>query len=128
MEGKLRGKDEQETDVAPKRTGFLVYVCNGVPTHDYKEDDKLVGQKQVKDFCVAQLDAPYDKLQGFLDYACSHFDCSAIQPNGPCFRPDTIISHTSYALDVVYKATGNCNTEIGTKTTFDRSYDDCHYP
>ncbi|GFP80365.1 glucan endo-1 3-beta-glucosidase, partial [Phtheirospermum japonicum] len=79
-------------------------------------------------YCVAKLGQPAEKYQGYLDYACGKFDCWAIQASGPCFRPDTLVSHASYILDLVYHVTGNCYPDIGVLTTFNRSYGDCQYP
>ncbi|GFP80367.1 glucan endo-1 3-beta-glucosidase [Phtheirospermum japonicum] len=72
-----------------------------------------------KEVCVAQLKAPDDKLQGFLDYACSKYDCKPIQPGGECFLPNDVFSHASYALNLEYRATGKCNVEIGNIITID---------
>ncbi|KAL7119941.1 hypothetical protein ACP275_02G092600 [Erythranthe tilingii] len=102
----------------------VLYICDGVPTtHTLNQKVELIDQKQVKYFCVANFTNPSatrEKMQGFIDYACGKYDCSAIKPNGPCFEPDAIVSHASYALDLVYRATGVCNLDIGAKTIYDR--------
>ncbi|KAL3620694.1 hypothetical protein CASFOL_035606 [Castilleja foliolosa] len=86
-------------------------------------------QKQAADWCVAQPNAPEDKLQAFIDYACGATDCTPIISGGSCFEPNTKQGHASWALDAVYKkAGGSCNTDIGTTTTTDPSYGDCKYP
>ncbi|KZV29124.1 glucan endo-1,3-beta-glucosidase 4-like [Dorcoceras hygrometricum] len=72
-----------------------------------------------KDWCVAQTDAPTDKLQSFLDYSCGVNDCSAIQSGAPCFRHDNVISHASYALNQEYRRTNVCHLEIATISTID---------
>ncbi|MED6207606.1 hypothetical protein PIB30_037303 [Stylosanthes scabra] len=55
-------------------------------------------------WCVASSKAPEDALQRGLDYACSNgADCAPIQPGGPCFLPDTILNHASYAYDSYWK-------------------------
>ncbi|KAI3472321.1 hypothetical protein Pfo_030819, partial [Paulownia fortunei] len=73
-------------------------------------------------WCVVQVNAPIDKLQGFIDYACGVVDCTAIQVGGTCFNPNTIVSHASYALNLVYKNRGACNFDIGTITITDPSF------
>uniref|UniRef100_A0A0E0NBQ7 X8 domain-containing protein n=1 Tax=Oryza rufipogon TaxID=4529 RepID=A0A0E0NBQ7_ORYRU len=51
-------------------------------------------------WCVASPTA----LQVPLHYACGHgTDCSAIQPGGSCFNPDTVHDHASYAFNSYYQ-------------------------
>ncbi|EPS70802.1 hypothetical protein M569_03956, partial [Genlisea aurea] len=64
-------------------------------------------------WCVTNVVSSPAALQGFIDYACGKYDCSAIQQGGPCFEPNTVIDHASYALDLVYKNSGYCDTDIG---------------
>ncbi|KAK6159752.1 hypothetical protein DH2020_003133 [Rehmannia glutinosa] len=89
-----------------------------------KTHSKPVGQKQANDWCIAQANAPSDKLQAFINYACGVVDCTAIQPGGTCFDPNTIVSHASYALNLVYKNGGTCNLDVITSTTFMPTLDD----
>ncbi|XP_074355973.1 major pollen allergen Ole e 10-like [Apium graveolens] len=79
-------------------------------------------------WCIAQGQAPDDKLQGFLDSTCGQNDCSAIQPGGSCYDPNTLQNHASFALDLVFRKTGDCNADIGTPSVSDPSFGNCHYP
>lgn len=85
-------------------------------------------------WCVALPGASQADLQTALDWACGagSVDCKPIRPNGPCFQPDTLLSHASYAFNSYYQQNGNNDVACffgGTATLTKRnpSYGKCLY-
>ncbi|KAL2933909.1 PLASMODESMATA CALLOSE-BINDING PROTEIN 3 [Bienertia sinuspersici] len=65
-------------------------------------------------WCVAKPSVPDPIIQEAMNYACgSGADCGPIQPNGPCFHPNTILAHASYAFNSYWQRTkvagGTCS-------------------
>lgn len=60
-------------------------------------------------WCVARPGVPQAELKIALDWACGmgKADCRPIQAGGPCFQPDTMLSHASYAFNSYYQQNGN---------------------
>ncbi|KAG0467118.1 hypothetical protein HPP92_018698 [Vanilla planifolia] len=60
-------------------------------------------------WCVALTTVPAPELQRALDWACGlgSTDCTAVKPGGPCFEPNTLLSHASYAFNSYYQQNGN---------------------
>ena len=56
-------------------------------------------------WCVANPSTNNTLLQSNIDYACSHIDCSSLQEGGPCFEPDTLISHASVSMNLYFQST-----------------------
>ncbi|OWM71290.1 hypothetical protein CDL15_Pgr011417 [Punica granatum] len=85
-------------------------------------------------WCVALPGVSQVDLQSALDWACGlgMADCKAIQEGGPCFEPDTLLSHASYAFNSYYQQNGNsdvaCNFGgTATLTKANPSYAKCSY-
>eukprot|EP01124_Arcella_intermedia_P017924 TRINITY_DN24910_c0_g1_i1.p1 TRINITY_DN24910_c0_g1~~TRINITY_DN24910_c0_g1_i1.p1 ORF type:complete len:178 (-),score=23.83 TRINITY_DN24910_c0_g1_i1:31-564(-) len=54
--------------------------------------------------CVFKVGTQQQQKLGALDYVCANFNCSAINPGGPCQYPDTIEAHSSWAIDAWFQA------------------------
>jgi hypothetical protein len=85
-------------------------------------------------WCVCKSDQSNPSLQKTIDYACgAGADCTQIITNGPCYNPNTVVSHCSYAANSYFQKNGQtqtaCNfTGTATISTTDPSYTGCTYP
>ncbi|XP_015884596.3 glucan endo-1,3-beta-glucosidase 7 [Ziziphus jujuba] len=85
-------------------------------------------------WCVPKAGVSDAQLQANLDYVCGHgVDCSAIQPGGACFEPNTVASHAAYAMNLLYQTAGrnpwNCDfVQTATISSNNPSYNGCIYP
>lgn len=59
-------------------------------------------------WCIASNKSSERDLQNALDWACGsgNVDCTAIQPSQPCYEPDNLASHASYAFNSYYQQNG----------------------
>ncbi|CAN1331018.1 Glucan endo-1,3-beta-glucosidase 13, partial [Linum perenne] len=85
-------------------------------------------------WCIASSNATQRDLQNALDWACGtgNVDCSPILPSQPCFEPDALVSHASYAFNVYYQQNGATDIACsfggtGVRVDKDPSYDKCLY-
>ncbi|KAK1424287.1 hypothetical protein QVD17_19612 [Tagetes erecta] len=59
---------------------------------------------QLEDWCVADEQTTDDELQRALIWACENgADCSQIEANQPCFQPNTIKDHASFAFNSYFQ-------------------------
>ncbi|KAL6198459.1 hypothetical protein ACLB2K_028248 [Fragaria x ananassa] len=85
-------------------------------------------------WCVALAGVSQVDLQNALDWACGlgMAGCKAIQEGGPCYDPDTLLSHASFAFNSYYQQNGNsdiaCNFGgTAAVTKHNPSYGKCVY-
>ncbi|XP_057501388.1 glucan endo-1,3-beta-glucosidase 13-like isoform X1 [Actinidia eriantha] len=85
-------------------------------------------------WCIASSTASDGELKNGLNWACGagNVDCSAIQPSQPCFEPDNLVSHASYAFNSYYQQNGATDVACrfggaGVRTNKNPSYDKCLY-
>ncbi|XP_023742083.1 glucan endo-1,3-beta-glucosidase 4 [Lactuca sativa] len=83
-------------------------------------------------FCVARKGADVSSLEDGLNWACGpgQANCSAIQSGQPCYMPDTIENHASFAYNDYYQRMrsvgGTCDFSGTAVTTMvDPSYGSC---
>ncbi|ESQ27171.1 hypothetical protein EUTSA_v10019651mg [Eutrema salsugineum] len=84
-------------------------------------------------WCVAKPTVPDPIIQEAMNFACgSGADCHSIQPSGPCFKPNTLWAHASFAFNSYWQRTksagGSCTFGgTGILVTVDPSYNGCHF-
>ncbi|KAK4742988.1 hypothetical protein SAY87_000989 [Trapa incisa] len=79
-------------------------------------------------FCVAKEGSDKKMLQAGLDWACGpgKVDCSPMLQGQPCYDPDNVAAHATYAFNSYYqrmaKSPGSCDFKgVATVTTTDPS-------
>lgn len=92
----------------------------------------LANDTSDRTFCVAREDADQKMVQAALDWACGpgKVNCSMMLQGEPCYEPDTVVAHATYAFDVYYHqmamAEGTCDFNgVATISTTDPSHGDC---
>ncbi|KAJ4708557.1 putative Glucan endo-1,3-beta-glucosidase [Melia azedarach] len=118
----------------PDQTSVYNLDFSGKGVVDTTADSNVTSLNGTTTWCIASTKASEADLQNALDWACGpgNVDCSAIQPSQPCFEPDTLLSHASYAFNIYYQQ--NAATDIacsfggnGVKVDKNPSYDNCLY-
>ncbi|GAB4827290.1 hypothetical protein Ancab_034179 [Ancistrocladus abbreviatus] len=86
-------------------------------------------------YCAAKEGADKKLVQAALDWACGagKVDCSPLLQGQPCYDPDNVIAHATYAFDTYYhqmeKAPGTCDFNgVAEITTTNPSHGTCVFP
>lgn len=128
----LFNEDDWRGPVSEKKWGL--FDTNGVAVYSVSS---LGGYSDIPGnstgvFCIAKESVDPEKLRNGLNWACGegHADCTAIQEGRPCYYPDTLKSHASYAYNDYYQRMhivgGTCDFGgTATITTTDPSYSSC---
>ncbi|XP_043691507.1 glucan endo-1,3-beta-glucosidase 4-like isoform X2 [Telopea speciosissima] len=114
---------------------FGIFFTNGTTVYPLilGSSSQLTGNSSgVGVFCVAKQGADSDALQAGLNWACGQgqANCTAIQEGKPCYNPDTLQNHASYAYnDYFHKMQsvgGTCDfSGTATVSNVDPSYGSC---
>ncbi|XP_055816017.1 glucan endo-1,3-beta-glucosidase 4-like [Solanum dulcamara] len=88
---------------------------------------------QFHDWCIADKQTPDDELVQALKWACKNGgNCSKIQENQPCYLPNTVKEHASYAFNSYYqnmkqKGASCYFNSAALLTAHDPSHDACKF-
>lgn len=76
----------------------LVFLILGLKFGKFTEGE-------FEQWCVADVQASDAELQAALNYTCGEggADCSKIQENQPCYLPNTLKDHASFAFNSYYQ-------------------------
>ncbi|KAJ7964474.1 putative Glucan endo-1,3-beta-glucosidase [Quillaja saponaria] len=132
----LYNEDMKPGPVSEKNWGL--FDADGAPIyilHLTGSGAVLANDTTNQTYCTAKEGADPKMLQAALDWACGpgKVDCSPLLQGKPCYEPDNIIAHSTYAFDTYYhqmgKSSDSCNFNgVATITTTDPSHGSCVFP
>ncbi|KAL4196786.1 hypothetical protein AMTRI_Chr04g184910 [Amborella trichopoda] len=132
----LYNEDARPGPMSEKNWGL--FNADGSPVYTLHLTDSgvvLANDTTNQTYCVAISGADKKLLQAALDWACGpgKVDCTPLLQGQPCYDPDNVESHASYAFDTYYHkmgmAVGTCDFKgVATVTTTDPSHDSCSFP
>ncbi|XP_023642813.1 glucan endo-1,3-beta-glucosidase 13 [Capsella rubella] len=93
-----------------------------------------IAKAEFGQWCVVDSQIPDYVIQAALDWACRQggVDCTQIQPNQPCFEPNTLKDHASFVFNSYYQIYKHRGAECyfnsaGILTQNDPSHGSCHF-
>lgn len=92
----------------PDQTSVYSLDFTGQSPVDMTADANVTKSNGTK-WCIASSKATQIDLQNAINWACGtsgNVDCTPIQPSQPCFQPDNLVSHASYAFNSYYQQNG----------------------
>ncbi|KAL8472295.1 hypothetical protein ACS0TY_029494 [Phlomoides rotata] len=129
----LYNEDTKSGPLSGKDWGL--FDMNGDPVYDLQLSAAVVANgTSNQTYCTAKTGAEASTLQAALDWACGagKVDCSPLMQGKPCYEPDTLFDHASYAFDIYYnlmgKAPGSCDFNgVATITSISPSHGSCTF-
>eukprot|EP00249_Psilotum_nudum_P004237 c17777_g1_i1 orf=383-1750(-) len=114
---------------------YGLFKPNMTPAYDVGEfEDKAPTASMINKWCVAKNDSNTEELQLTITYACGQggADCKPIELNQPCYLPNTVESHASFAMNSYFQKQGghpwDCTfNNTGVIVGEDPSYGSCVY-
>ncbi|KAB2617500.1 glucan endo-1,3-beta-glucosidase 2-like [Pyrus ussuriensis x Pyrus communis] len=132
----LYNEDTKPGPVSEKNWGL--FDANGTPIYILRLTGSgavLANDTTNQTFCTIKDGADPKMLQAALDWACGpgKVDCSALLQGQPCYEPDDVAAHATYAFDTYYHQMGmtsaSCDFNgVATITTTDPSHGSCIFP
>ncbi|WCJ28873.1 Glucan endo-1 3-beta-glucosidase 3 [Euphorbia peplus] len=129
----LFNEDKRPGPVSEKNWGLFFTNGTAVYSLSLGSSGRITGNSSSV-FCIAIQNADSDKLQKGINWACGQggANCSAIQEGKPCYLPNNIQNHASYAYNDYYQrmrsAGGTCDFDgTATTSTIDPSYGSCSF-
>lgn len=125
----LYNEDMKAGPISEKNWGL--FDANGVPIYILRLTGSgmvLANDTTNQTYCAAKEGSDTKMLQAALDWACGpgKVDCSPLLQGKPCYEPDSVVAHATYAFDTYYhqmgKASEACDFKgVATITTTDPS-------
>ncbi|XAR58148.1 Glucan endo-1,3-beta-D-glucosidase [Bertholletia excelsa] len=129
----LYNEDMKPGPLSEKNWGL--FDANGKPIyilHLTESGQVFANDTTNQTYCAAKEGADPKMLQAALDWACGpgKVDCSPLLEGQPCYEPDTVAAHATYAFDTYYhkmgKASGSCDFNgVAAITTTNPSHGSC---
>ncbi|XP_024988407.1 glucan endo-1,3-beta-glucosidase 2-like isoform X1 [Cynara cardunculus var. scolymus] len=131
----LYNEDTKNGPVSEKNWGL--FDANGKPIYTLQltgSGPAFANDTANQNHCTAKEGADSKMLQAALDWACGpgKVNCSALLQGQPCYEPDNVASHASFAFDSYYhmmgKGEGTCDFNgVAMLTTTDPSHGSCQF-
>ncbi|XP_021770989.1 glucan endo-1,3-beta-glucosidase 2-like [Chenopodium quinoa] len=127
--------NEDTKDGATSEKNWGLFDANGKPVYILRLTESgsvLSNDTTNQTYCTARDGADKRMVQAALDWACGpgKVDCSPLLQGEPCYEPDNVFSHATYAFNTYYQNTGkapeSCDFNgVAEITTTDPSHGNC---
>ncbi|KAE8696902.1 Glucan endo-1,3-beta-glucosidase 2 [Hibiscus syriacus] len=132
----LYNEDMKPGPTSEKNWGL--FEANGDPVYILRltgSGSLLANDTTNQTYCTAKDGADQKMLQAALDWACGpgKVDCSPLLQGKPCYEPDNVIAHATYAFNTYYHRMGKTSDAcdfngVADITTTDPSHGSCTFP